>query len=365
MTAYRMQNAAGELFAVKMVKTEDMKHLGETRADVEREARTLELMKHRHVIKYYRQPRDSLLYEDDDEEVLGLVMEWAKGGSLGDLIKARAERSQNVSMLELLDMNIQMAKALDYIHDEGIVHCNVKADNVLLANTESESVWIKLADFGVAAESAYKHRPRIDAYLSPEQAQSSFYGTKVDMWAVGCILVELACCQRLKTNGSLWAPEAEVNDRRDKYFTQVCRRNEKLADIARSLLDRQASSRWAALQLRVSLEKLKNCLEPDQQQEQSALVRRFQQQQQQKASGPAQEHHTIAAAAAQAQTKTQTPAAASPLARDVALGSGGCARGEASSKAVQNPNTETGPAATHPNKKQKVVNDADTGGGED
>ena len=68
MTTYRMRNTAGDVFAVKVVQTDDMENLGITLEDVEREAGILGMLKYKHVVKYIR------LYQSEDE--LGLVMEW-------------------------------------------------------------------------------------------------------------------------------------------------------------------------------------------------------------------------------------------------------------------------------------------------
>ena len=99
----------------------------ETSTDVRREATTLGMLCHKHVIRYFG------LIETDEE--FALVMELVEGGSLADLIAITKTSAsvQGVQMGEALEMTGQLGSALDYIHGQGIVHRDVKSDNILVA----------------------------------------------------------------------------------------------------------------------------------------------------------------------------------------------------------------------------------------
>ena len=144
MITYRMKTKTGVVrcFAVKVVEREEMQYLGITEEDVRREARTLARMRHKYVIRYYG-------WEESEEE-MGIIMEIAQGGSLADLIKTRAN-GNGVQTGEVIEMMLQIACAMEYIHMQGIVHRDIKTDNILLAHAEgSGPLLVKLADFGVA-----------------------------------------------------------------------------------------------------------------------------------------------------------------------------------------------------------------------
>lgn len=255
MTTYRMKNSYGAVFAVKMVEDYEMEDLGITKEGVEKEAEILSMLQHKHVIRYY------MPYADEGR--LGLVMEWAKGGSLADFIIARAEI---LSMQELLDMSLQIADAIDFIHGEGIVHRDIKAENVLLVNDQGERVSLKLSDFGVskvlttaAAAAGSNIRSQVGTliYHAPERARVGTYGFKADMWAVGCLLLELACCKRL--DHPIWAVGSkEVANRRETYFTEMKKRNIKLGNIVKRLLDVDKSRRLSATHFKMSLRELRS-----------------------------------------------------------------------------------------------------------
>lgn len=85
----------------------------------------------------------------------------------------------------------QLLKALNFIHTIGIIHCDVKPDNILYTNESNDN--ILLIDFG----SATNQLPQIGQYIqsrfyrSPEIMLGLPYDAKIDIWSVGCIAAEL------------------------------------------------------------------------------------------------------------------------------------------------------------------------------
>jgi serine/threonine protein kinase len=97
----------------------------------------------------------------------------------------------------------QILKGLSYVHNEGILHRDLKPQNILL-NIVNNSIEVKIADFGLA-RTYYKNNRNLTKYTSKENLTlvtplyrapeifngSSNYTTAIDMWSVGCIFAEL------------------------------------------------------------------------------------------------------------------------------------------------------------------------------
>jgi serine/threonine protein kinase len=123
-------------------------------------------------------------------DVYYIVMELLSGESL----KKTLERNP-ISLQRALDLLIQLCQAVSHLHEHGIVHGDIKPENVLITAQGQ----LKLIDFGIAewaANSSGKHRPTTlkgtPLYMSPELLTSSSRPTaQSDIYAIGIVAYEL------------------------------------------------------------------------------------------------------------------------------------------------------------------------------
>jgi len=248
----RVASAGQEVcrYAVKVVDRDDMLDMGLTEEDVRREARTLGQLRHRHIVRYCGL--------EVTDEVVGIVMELAEGGSLAGFIKECALKGC-VDSREVLVMTTQIADAMDYMHSQGVVHRDIKADNILLAHAGEGAIHIKVADFGVAVVLAtvsgsaglLSRSPGTHQYFAPERGKSQKYGRMADMWAVGCVIIELLTRDRLRE--ALWHDGVEGSGRREQLIGLVECEHKDLGAIVRDLLHPDKNFRLNAFILKSRL----------------------------------------------------------------------------------------------------------------
>ncbi|KAF6997226.1 hypothetical protein CFC21_013471 [Triticum aestivum] len=173
-----------------------------------------------------------------------LFLEFAPGGSLADRVASNAGLEERAVRGYAADV----AAGLAYLHGTGMVHGDVKARNVVIGADGRA----KLADFGCARE-ASTSGPIIGgtpAFMAPEVARGEEQGPAADVWALGCMVVEMA------TGHAPWSGmdgDALAALHRIGYTEAVPEVPQWLSaeakDFLRGCLVRQASDRCTAAQL--------------------------------------------------------------------------------------------------------------------
>ena len=130
-----------------------------------------------------------------------LVMELVSGGSLRGLLQRRAKNTQTRSLADDIDLVRQAADALAYAHLNGMVHRDIKPDNLLLqsdtSGTAGRNYHVKVTDFGLArlasggVLTATGVTMGTPAYMSPEQCQGIDLDGRSDIYSLGVVLYEV------------------------------------------------------------------------------------------------------------------------------------------------------------------------------
>ena len=134
-------------------------------------------------------PNITTIYEIDEfEGHTFIAMEYCEGETL----KQIAEK-ETLSVKRVLDIGIQICEGLTMAHEKGIVHRDIKSDNIMLTPRDQ----VKIMDFGLAklkgATKLTKARSTLGtaAYMSPEQASGEEVDSRSDIFSFGVVLYEL------------------------------------------------------------------------------------------------------------------------------------------------------------------------------
>ena len=147
----------------------------------EREATTASRMSHHNIV--------NLLDVGQDGEFRYLVMEYVRGRTLKDVIQQKGALPPAVAA----QIGIRILSALQHAHKNGIIHRDIKPQNILV---HSDGL-IKVADFGiarVAGSNTISHSDSVMGsvyYFSPEQAQGKDVTFASDLYSVGVVLYEM------------------------------------------------------------------------------------------------------------------------------------------------------------------------------
>jgi len=129
-----------------------------------------------------------------DPKFAYLIFEYMAGGDL----KKEVIRKREVVPKEVLQKWIrQLVSVLTYLGKKGIMHRDIKPDNILLTSTDHSTANIKLADFDTcrwmlnAKDDRMTRDIGTTGYMAPDVIGSSSYNSQVDVWSLGCLVFEL------------------------------------------------------------------------------------------------------------------------------------------------------------------------------
>ncbi len=169
------------IVAIKVLKDEYLENYEYT-ARFKNESRAISLLNHPNVVKVY-----DVCF---GEELQYIVMEHVEGITLKEFI----QRQKVLDWKEALIVVVQILKALSHAHDKGVIHRDIKPQNILLLPNAT----IKVTDFGIASFKRGEIKSPVETealgsvhYVSPEQAQGDYTDERSDIYSVGIVLYEM------------------------------------------------------------------------------------------------------------------------------------------------------------------------------
>ncbi|XP_027556385.1 serine/threonine-protein kinase Nek4 isoform X2 [Neopelma chrysocephalum] len=154
------------------------------RRAAEQEAQLLSQLRHPNIVTYREswQGQDGHLY---------IVMGFCEGGDLYH--KLKEQKGKLLPESQVVEWFVQIAMALQYLHEKHILHRDLKTQNIFLTRTNI----IKVGDLGIARvlENQYDMASTLIGtpyYMSPELFSNKPYNHKSDVWALGCCVYEMA-----------------------------------------------------------------------------------------------------------------------------------------------------------------------------
>lgn len=188
-----MNATTGEFLAVKQVEVSrtsgDSERQKEMIAALNQEIDTMQHLDHINIVQY--------LGCEMKEYSMSIFLEYISGGSVGSCLRKHGRFTEPI----VRNLTRQILSGLMYLHSEGILHRDLKADNILLDVDGT----CKISDFGISKKSnnIYGDDPGNSMqgsvfWMAPEviRPEGQGYSAKIDIWSLGCVVLEMFAGRR-------------------------------------------------------------------------------------------------------------------------------------------------------------------------
>ena len=181
------KKADGELFALKTIPLYSLNE--RERKLAESEVQFLRVLVGPTMIRFF----EAFIEKD----YIYIVMEYAEGGNLSDRIAQQKSKGTRFTNDQILNWIAQITLGVMFMHSKNILHRDIKSQNMFLTKGDI----LKIGDFGISKELSTlsdlaKTSCGTPYFMPPEVCKGELYGPKADVWAIGCILYELACLRK-------------------------------------------------------------------------------------------------------------------------------------------------------------------------
>jgi len=150
-----------------------------------REAKSTASIAHPNIVEIYD-------FGSTDDGVPYLVMELLEGDPLGSLLDRRS-----LTIAEVVDLGMQIARGLARAHDLGVVHRDIKPENIFVCHSDDGHAVVKLVDFGIAVASTDQRLTATGQligspeFMSPERLLHGEAPPSSDLYSLGCVLYRM------------------------------------------------------------------------------------------------------------------------------------------------------------------------------
>jgi serine/threonine protein kinase len=171
-------NETGAVVAIKSIVKEKLIRSSQGANILVNEIHCMRCLDHKNIIKLHR------VYEEDEK--VFLILEYVEGGDLFNKIIAAEHFTERYCAV----VARKLLSALVYMHDQNIIHRDLKLENIMMTSIDEESD-VKIADFGFAAEMTPENMSIFcgsPGYVAPEILKKLPYDAKVDVYGVGIII---------------------------------------------------------------------------------------------------------------------------------------------------------------------------------